>query len=92
MTVNGIEMALYDLGVKREARAAFQQDADGFLKRYRLDDEERTQLKAFDVAALQRRGASALLTLGFWMTNAPNKSRAAYLDCLRIPPSGESRG
>jgi hypothetical protein len=83
MTVNALELALYDLGVKRDARTAFQQDAEAFLGRYRLDDVERGLLKTFDVRALQERGASALLTIGFWMTNAPDKSRAAYLARLR---------
>jgi hypothetical protein len=88
MTVNALEQALYDLGVKRDARTAFHENADGFLARYRLDDEERGLLKNFDVAALQQRGTSALLTLGFWMTNAPDKSRAAYLARLRGGANG----
>lgn len=83
MTANALEMVLYDLGVKRDARQSFKDDADKFLERYRLDPEECFLVKNFDVGGLQARGVSALLTLGFWMMNEPGRSRAEYLRRLR---------
>ncbi|MES2537002.1 MAG: extradiol ring-cleavage dioxygenase [Pseudomonadota bacterium] len=82
MTTHALELVLHDLGVKRPARTAFAEDAAVFLGRYKLDAEEVEMVRTFDVAALQRRGVSALLTLGFWMMNEPGKSRIEYLKRL----------
>lgn len=82
MSTHALELVLHDLGVKKPARTAFAEDATAFLGRYRLDADEIEMVRAFDVAGLQRRGVSALLTLGFWMMNAPDKSRAEYLKRL----------
>ncbi len=79
MSTHALELVLHDLGVKREARAAFAADAPTFLGRYRLDADELEMVRGFDVAGLQGRGVSALLTYGFWMMNEPGKSRADYL-------------
>jgi protocatechuate 4,5-dioxygenase alpha chain len=90
MTAFGAELALYELGVKRAARSAFASDPDGFLRTYRLTEDELKMIKTFDVAALQSIGVSPLLTLGFWMMNDPRRSRVAYLDRLNgREPSGE---
>ncbi|CAG9262992.1 hypothetical protein [Paraburkholderia caribensis] len=82
MTVFGVELTLYELGVKRAARSAFAKDADEFLEGYRLTENEVSMIKNFDVGALQSIGVSPLLTLGFWMMNEPRRSRGAYLDRL----------
>lgn len=78
-----MELVLYDLGVKREARNAFSEDAAGFLSRYGVDASEAAMISGFDVARLLGRGVSPLLTYGFWMMNAPVKTRAAYLERSR---------
>lgn len=90
MTIYALETALHDLSVKREARAAFAQDAAGFLRRYRLDDRERAMIQDFDVAALQEVGVNPMLTLGFWMMNEPGRSRAVYLERLRAGRTSEN--
>lgn len=82
MGTNALELVLYDLGVKREARTSFAADAAAFLGRYRLDANELEMVRTFDIAGLQKRGVSALLTYGFWMMNEPGKSRADYLKRL----------
>jgi len=78
-----LEQVLYDLGTRRDARSAFAQDAQAFLARYRLPASAAKMVAEFDVAALQRAGVSPLLTYGYWMTNAPTRTRAAYLAQLR---------
>lgn len=83
MSTHAMEMVLYDLGVKREARAAFAEDAAGFLSRYGLEAGEASAISGFDVGAMQKAGVSALLTYGFWMMNAPVKTRTTYLEKLR---------
>ena len=80
MSTHAMELVLYDLGVKREARTAFSEDAAAFLKRYRVDQKEVDMITSFDMARLLSAGVSPLLTYGFWMMNAPVKTRAAYLE------------
>ncbi len=83
MSTHAMELVLYDLGVKREARTAFSEDAAAFLKRYGADEKEVDMISSFDMAGLLRAGVSPLLTYGFWMMNAPVKTRAAYLERSR---------
>lgn len=83
MSAEAIEVALYDLGVKREARTGFAADPQAFLARYALDADEAAMIRDFDVAGMQARNVSPLLTMGFWMMNHPSKSRGDYLDQLR---------
>lgn len=78
-----LEQVLYDLSTRRDARAAFAEDPQGFLTRYRLTPDATKMVADFDLAELQRIGVNPLLTYGYWMTNAPKKTRAAYLARLR---------
>jgi hypothetical protein len=83
MSTEAMELVLHDLGVKREVRSAFAENAAAMLARYALDESEAAMIRDFDVAALQARGVSPLLTYGFWLMNAPTRTRAAYLERLR---------
>lgn len=83
MSVHALESVLYDLGVKREARKQFAEDADAFLARYRLSEAERTMVKTFDVAGLQGEGVNAMLTMGFWQMCEPSRSLASYMQRLK---------
>jgi protocatechuate 4,5-dioxygenase alpha chain len=83
MSTEAMELVLYELGVKREVRTAFTADAPALLSKYALDQQEAAMIRDFDVKALQARGVSPLLTYGFWLMNAPTKTRAAYLERLR---------
>ena len=83
MSIEAIEAALHQLSTERQARIDFRLGEVAFLQRLGLSTEESAEVQSFDVAALQRRGASALLTYGFWLTNGPEKNRAAYLAALR---------
>ncbi|MBL0421866.1 hypothetical protein JI739_16070 [Ramlibacter sp. AW1] len=83
MSTEALELALYDLGVRRDMRTAFAQDAPALLARYALDAHEAALITGFDVAGLQKAGVSPLLTYGFWLMNAPERTRAAYLARLR---------
>jgi hypothetical protein len=83
MSTHAMESVLHDLGVKREARNAFGEDPAAFLKRYGVNAAEADMISSFDVAGLLKAGVSPLLTYGFWMMNAPVKTRAAYLERSR---------
>lgn len=82
MSSEAVEVVLYDLGVKREAREAFRESAETFLSKYALDETEAALIRDFDIAGLQARKISPLLTIGFWMMNHPSRSRTAYVDRL----------
>jgi hypothetical protein len=83
VSVAGVEKALYDLTVDRTGRTLFREDPAAFLRRYRLDDDQRAALSAFDVRALAALPANPMLVWGFWMTCAPERSTAAYLRRMR---------
>lgn len=83
MSTHAMELVLYDLGIRREARTAFSEDTAAFLKRYGVDEKEADLISSFDMAGLLKAGVSPLLTYGFWMMNASVKTRAAYLERSR---------
>lgn len=83
MSIAGVEQVLYDVSVKRDARSRFAQDPDSLLSSYPLTGEERSLIKRFALAELFRRGVSPLLTMGFWMQAAPERSMDAYLRNMR---------
>lgn len=83
MSVFGIEQALYDISVRREIRTRFKEDPQTVLAGYALTADEQQLIAAFKVADLYRRGVSPLLTMGFWMTAAPERSLPAYLRSMR---------
>ncbi len=85
MSCNGLEHVLHDLSVRREARVAWAQDAERFLAKFVLTRDEADMVKNLDVAAMLAAGVSPLLTYGFWMTNAQERTRKAYLTRLGGP-------
>lgn len=79
MSTHALEQTLHELGVRREARSAFGEDAAAWLTRQGLAEHEAAMVRDFDIASLLAAGVSPLLTYGFWMMNAPTRTRAAYL-------------
>lgn len=86
MSSYALEQVLHELSVRREARAAWAQDADRFLGRFGLTQQEVDMVRGQDVAGMLAAGVSPLLTYGFWMTNAQERSRKAYLQRLGVTP------
>lgn len=82
MSSNGLEHVLHELSVRREARTAWTQDAERFLAKFALTRDEADMVRGHDVAAMLAAGVSPLLTYGFWMTNAQERTRKAYLTRL----------
>jgi len=83
VSVFGIEQVLYDVSVKRDARQSFKANPEQFLAAYPITDAERILITGFSMGELFRRGASPLLTLGFWMEAEGSRSMAAYLRSVR---------
>jgi hypothetical protein len=85
VSLHGVEKALYDLGVDRASKTAFREDPDAFLGRYRLAADEHAMVAAFDVAALIALGVNPMLTMGYWIEVAPDRSMRSYLARVRAP-------
>ena len=83
MSRNVLERLLHQLCVDRTTKQRFKDEGEKLLSRYALTDEERQMVLGFDVAGLQKQGVNAMLTMGFWQENAPNRSPAAYMQALR---------
>lgn len=83
MSRNVLEKLMHQLCVDRPTKQRLKEDAEGLLSRYALTEAEREMVRNFDVAAMQQHGVNAMLTLGFWSENAPNRHPAAYMKALR---------
>lgn len=78
MSRNVMERVLWQLCVERAAKERFRQDAEGFLGRFELAEEERAMILAFDVAGLQAAGVNPMLTMGFWQELSAERDMAIY--------------
>lgn len=83
MSRNVLEKLMHQLCVDRPTKQRFKEDPAGLLSRYALSEEEKAMVCSFDVAAMQKHGVNAMLTLGFWSENAANRHPAAYMKALR---------
>ncbi|MDO5947044.1 MULTISPECIES: hypothetical protein [Burkholderia cepacia complex] len=90
MSRNVLERVLHQLSVDRAAKQRFREDAEGFLHRFALADDERRMVLDFDVLALQRAGVNPMLTMGFWQELSPERDMRAYMTRLRPVSDNEA--
>jgi len=90
MSRNVLERVLHQLSVDRTAKQRFREDAEGFLGRFALSDQERHMVLDFDVLALQNMGVNPMLTMGFWQELSPNRDMRAYMARLRPVGDGDA--
>lgn len=90
MSRNVVERVLYQLCVDRSAKQRFKEDAQAFLARHALTDEERAMIVAFDVKALQEHGVNPMLTMGYWQELSPTRDMRAYMRKLRAVDGDEA--
>ncbi|MCP3725890.1 hypothetical protein M3I53_22615 [Paraburkholderia sp. CNPSo 3272] len=90
MSRNVLERVLHQLSVDRAAKQRFRDDAEGFLRRFALGEEERQMVLNFDVLALQNAGVNPMLTMGFWQELSPTRDMRAYMERLRPVGEGEA--
>lgn len=88
MSRNVLERVLHQLSVDRAAKQRFREDAEAFLRRFALADEERRMVLDFDVLALQRAGVNPMLTMGFWQELSPERDMRVYM--ARLRPVGDN--
>ena len=80
------ERVLWDLTSKPENIQKFVANADAFLTRYGLSDDERILLKEQDVRALADRGNSQMLLMLFWLAvHGGFQSLPEYLGRMNAP-------
>lgn len=82
MSRNVLERVLWQLSVERAAKERFRDDPRQFLSRFALTEEEVEMVVNFDVAALQKHGVNAMLTMGFWQELSPQRSMRIYKERL----------
>lgn len=78
MSRNVLEKVLWQLSVDRSAKERFRADAQRFLGRFDLTQDEVDMVLGFDVRRLQNAGVNPMLTMGFWQELAPDRSMALY--------------
>lgn len=68
MSVNALEKALWQIYQVPDAARRFSDDAQAFVKEFRLDDNERAMLASFDFMAMISHGANPLLVMMAFQT------------------------
>lgn len=83
MSRNVLERVLHQLTVDRSAKQRFRDDAQGYLRRFALTEDERRMLLDFDIKGLQEVGVNPMLTMGFWQELSPQRDIREYMKRLR---------
>lgn len=81
MSRNTLEKVLYDLSTSGANKKKFAEDADTFLSRYQLTDDERALIRDYKVRDLADLGVNTMLTWGFWLQ--AGKSNRDYLKIMK---------
>lgn len=87
MSINTIELVLYEVGTSRRSAEKFKEDRSNFLERYQLTDTEKTMLCESNVGTMRELGASPLLTMGFWLAVEGPREMGDYM--RRMKSGGE---
>ena len=81
MSLNNVERVFWEFGNDPGRIAQFNEDPDGYLSAYELDDDERRAIREVDLKALAERGVSSLLTLMVWpLLKGPEGMPFAHLE------------
>ena len=66
MTYFALEKALWGLAQDPASASAFTDNAEDYMSRFNLTDDEKSALRAFDVRSLADAGVSPLLLMQSW--------------------------
>ena len=83
MNVNRLEAVLYDLSTSRAAATKYQDDPEGFLKKYRLSETETEAVRNAEVGAMRRHGVNPMLTMGFWLVTRGRREMGEYMKRMK---------
>ena len=81
MSRDVLEKVLYDLSTSGANKKLFAADADKFLGRYQLSDNEKALILDYRVRDLADLGVNTMLTWGFWLQ--AGKSNRDYIKIMQ---------
>lgn len=81
MSRDVLEKVLYDLSTSGANKKLFAADADKFLGRYQLSDNEKALILDYRVRDLADLGVNTMLTWGFWLQ--AGKSNRDYMKIMQ---------
>lgn len=81
----GIEKLLWQAFQNPADAGAFRADADAFLAGFRVDEEEKALLKAWDVGSLADRGVNPMLLLMAYNACQPGANMMEYIGKINAP-------
>jgi hypothetical protein len=85
MTMNALELALWDMHDNKSLAAGFHEDVDSLLNQYRLSGEERTWIKELDVRAMAEKGADQMLLFVAWIALNGLEQIPEYMRRMNTP-------
>lgn len=87
MSVYGIEDALWQASVSPKKAQHFREDADAYLREFRIDDRERALVSTWDIRGVVELGVNPMvLMMANAAVNGPAAS-AAYIEKVNTPKS-----
>jgi hypothetical protein len=88
MSVNAIEKALWQISMNPSDARRLREDAQSYLKSFRIDEEERSLLAAWDVGGMLTHGVHPMLVMmAFTAINGP-AAMGGYIEKLNRPSQG----
>jgi len=85
MSIYGIEDALWQASVNPKMARRLREDADSYLKEFRIDDRERLLVSSWDIRGVVELGVNPMvLMMANAAVNGPAAS-AAYIEKVNTP-------
>lgn len=85
MSINAIEQALWQISVNPADAQSFREDAQTYLKKFRVNDEERFMVASWDVSGMLDRGVHPMVVLmAFGAIKGP-AAMGEYMEKLHQP-------
>ena len=80
MSVYGIESALWQASMNPKRAQQFRDDADAYLKQFRIDDRERAMVASWDIRGVVELGVNPMVLM---MANAAVNGPAASMTYIQ---------
>jgi len=93
VSINTVEAFLHKIGNDKDSLTAFMADQDSVIKRYTMTDEERRQIKEWDLHAIVDSGVSPMALMFAYVAahGGPDKARDQYISILNGPKTVQAR-
>ena len=85
MSINAIEKALWQASMDPAEAGRMREDAESYLRDFRLDEQERALLASWDIRSIVERGVHPMvLMMAFAAINGPDMA-ASYVEKVNTP-------